>query len=180
MSRQILCAAVFASLVLGLPGLSAAKDAAAAPPAKPDSFVSLRVEGCSEKCAEFEISIYDNGRLLFNPNNDKNSTHTSLSKNGMRSIYTRVAKYLEDTGALKEPTECTDSKSDAPYAIVRSSQNGQEQKAKWSSGCANQLEKARSLVKVFVNQTGFWRDINHDSRYWEKYWETWEDLGATR
>jgi hypothetical protein len=59
-------------------------------------------------------------------------------------------------------------------AIVTSSQNGQVQKATWSAGCANQLEKGRSLVKVFVNQSGFWRNINKDSRYWEKYWETWE------
>ena len=174
MSRTIRCAAVLASLILALPGISAAEDAAATPAAKPDNFVSLRVEGCKDQCGEFEISIFDNGRLLFRPNNDKTSTGTPLSKNGMRSIYTRVAKYLQDTGALNEPGECTNSRADAPYGIVQSSQNGQVQKAKWSSGCANQLEKARSLVKVFVNQTGFWRDINHDSRYWEKYWETWE------
>ena len=155
---------------------AAAADSESTPPdAKPaGNFVSLQVAGCGDQCAEFEISIFDNGRLLFKPNNDKTSTHTPLSKNGMRSIYTRVSKYLQDTGALNELGECTNSRSGAPYGIVQSSQNGQVQKAKWSSGCANQLEKARSLVKVFVNQTGFWRDINHDSRYWEKYWETWE------
>jgi len=177
MSGKILCTAVLASLMFGLPGASAADEPAADTPAAKtsDNFVSLQVEGCNDKCAEFEISIYDNGRLLFRPNNGKNSTGTPLSKNGMRSIYTRVAKYLQDTGALNEPTECGNAKPDAPYAIVQSSQGGQVQRAKWSSGCANQVEKARSLVKVFVNQTGFWRDINHDSRYWEKYWETWEE-----
>jgi hypothetical protein len=178
MSRTILCATVLASLILVLPGTSAAQDAAAAPPSKPDNFVSLRVEGCHDRCPEFEISIFDNGRLLFRPNNGKTSTRTPLSKNGMRSIYTRVAKYLQDTGALKEPAECTNSRPDAPHAIVESSQNGQVQSARWSTGCANQVEKARSLVKVFVNQTGFWRDINHDSRYWEKHWETWEEKPA--
>ena len=50
----------------------------------------------------------------------------------------------------------------------------------WSSACADQREKARAVVKVFVNQTGMWRLINSDTRYWEKYWETWDDLGATR
>src|SRR3954471_5759036 len=135
MSQTILCSAVLASLILALPGASAAEDAAAAPNAKPDNFVSLRVEGCHDKCAEFEISIYDNGRLLFRPNNDKNSTGTPLSKNGMRSIYTRVSKYLQDTGALNEPAECTNSRPDAPHAIVESSQNGQVQSARWSTGC---------------------------------------------
>ena len=93
----------------------------------------------------------------------------------MRSVYTRVAKYLQDTGAFTEQAECTNSRADAPFAVVQSVQGAQTQKAKWSAGCANQVEKARSLVKVFVNQTGMWRNINSDSRYWVKYWETWEE-----
>jgi hypothetical protein len=172
MSRKILCTAMFASLILGLARVAAAEDTTAPADKPAGNSVSLKVEGCNDKCPEFEISIFDNGRLLFTPSGTKNSTDTPLSKNGMRSIYTRVSKYLQDTGALNETAECTNSKADAPYAIVQSSQGG---KAKWSAGCANQVEKARALVKVFVNQTGFWRDINHDSRYWEKYWETWEE-----
>jgi hypothetical protein len=143
--------------------------------AEGESYVSLQVDGCADKCAEFEIQIYDSGRLLFKPNNSKNSTKSPLSKNGIASIYTRVSTYLQNSGALTQPTECTGSADGKPVAIVTSSQNGQVQKATWSAGCANQLEKGRSLVKVFVNQSGFWRNINKDSRYWEKYWETWEE-----
>jgi hypothetical protein len=171
-------------VVLALPGLAAAENAAAPAEKASDkpvgNSVSLKVEGCNDKCAEFEISLFDNGRLLFTPSGTKNSTDTPVSKNGMKSIYNRVAKYVQDSGALNESAECTSSKPDSPFATVQSSQNGQVQKAKWSAGCANQIEKARSLVKVFVNQTGFWRDINHDSRYWEKYWETWEYPGESK
>ena len=49
--------------------------------------------------------------------------------------------------------------------------DSQVQKATWSSSCAEQREKGRALVKVFVNQTGMWRLIRSDTRYWEKYWE---------
>ncbi len=176
--------ALFVSVVLGLPALANAADAAAPTDKGSDkpmgNFVALKVEGCNDKCPEFEISLFDNGRLLFTPSGTKNSTDTPVSKNSVRSVYTRVAKYLQDTGALNEPTECTSSKPDAPFATVRSSQGGQVQTAKWSAGCANQIEKARSLVKVFVNQTGFWRNINQDTRYWEKYWETWEYPGEAK
>jgi hypothetical protein len=144
-----------------------------------DTYVSLQVDKCGDKCAEFEIQIFDTGRLLFKPNNSKNSTKTPLSKNGMRSVYTRVAKYLQDTGALTQPAECADQKADAPVAIVQSVTSSGVQKATWSAGCSNQIEKARSLVKVFVNQTGMWRNINHDSRYWEKYWEDPEMTGRS-
>jgi hypothetical protein len=181
MIRANISAGLATLLICGAVAVGAAEGDQAAPAAKPEgNSVSLQVAGCNDKCAEFEISIFDNGRLLFKPNNARNSTDSPFSKNGMRSIYTRVAKYLQDTGALNEPSECTNSKADAPYAVVQSTQGSQVQKAKWSAGCANQVEKARSLVKVFVNQSGFWRDINHDSRYWEKYWETWEYPGEPK
>jgi hypothetical protein len=172
MLRSTLSATVMAALLLG--PLQANAEDAAAPADKPaGNSISLQVTGCGDKCAEFQITIYDNGRVLFTPNNSRNSTKSPLSKTGMQNIYTRVSKYLLDTGALTEPAECADRQADRPVAIVKSSANSQ--KATWSAGCSNQLEKARSLVKVFVNQTGFWRNINSDSRYWEKYWETWED-----
>jgi hypothetical protein len=170
------CLSVAAVLLFGPLAGTAAEGDEPKPAAKPEgNHVSLQVDGCGDKCAEFEISIFENGRLLFQPNNSKNSTAAPFSKNGISSIYTRVSKYLQDTAAFSEPGECTDRKADAPFAVVESVHDGQVQKATWSAGCANQVEKARSLVKVFVNQSGMWRNINHDSRYWEKYWETWED-----
>jgi hypothetical protein len=172
MFRSMLAATVSAGL-LCVSLAASAQEPAADSPAR--NSVSLQVAGCGDKCAEFEITIYDNGRVLFRPNNSKNSTKAPFSKTGMQNIYTRVAKYLQDTGALTEPAECADRKADAPAAIVQATKDSQVQKAAWSSGCSNQLEKARSLVKVFVNQTGMWRNINSDSRYWEKYWETWEE-----
>jgi len=162
--------------MLGSASWAAAEDAANKPATRPgDTYVSLKVDGCHDQCAEFEVYIFDTGRLLFRPVNSKNSTDAPFSKSGMGGIYKRVAKYLQDSGAFGPQAECTDRKPDAPFAVVESAHDGQVQKATWSSGCASQVEKARSLVKVFVNQTGTWRNINQDSRYWEKYWETWQD-----
>jgi len=176
MSRTFVSFAILACLALAPLSAAAAEGETRPPLAKPgENYVSLQVDGCGDKCAEFEIYIFESGRLVFQPNNSRNSTSTPFSKNGMGSVYTRVAKYLQDTGAFTEQAACADAKADAPFAVVQSSHDTQSQKAKWSSGCSNQVEKARALVKVFVNQTGMWRDINHDSRYWEKYWETWED-----
>ena len=176
MTRAILRAAISAGLLLTcLAPANSADSPKPSPPPPEGTFVSLKVDGCADKCAEFEIYIFDTGRALFRPINSKNSTKAPFSKNGMSSIYKRVAKYLDDTSAFNPPVDCTDRKADRPVAVVGSSNGGQSQKAIWSSGCANQLEKARSLVKVFVNQSGMWRNINSDSRYWEKYWETWED-----
>jgi len=176
MRRMILNVAMSAALLPMCLGSANAAEEAPKPLAKPgENYVSLQVDGCGDQCAEFEIYIFDTGRLTFRSNNSQTSTKGVLHKSGMRSVYERVAKYLQDTGSLTEPGDCADRKSDAPVAVVQSSKDSQLQKATWSSGCSNQIEKARSLVKVFVNQTGMWRDINHDSRYWEKYWETWED-----
>ncbi len=175
MFRSIPRFTLSAALLLGCLGSAHAADEAQAPLAKEgDTYVSLQVE-CPEQCASFEIYVFDNGRMTFRPNNEHTSTHAIVNKNGVQSIYKRIAKYLQDTGAFAEQPECTGSKDNAPAATVQSAHDGQVQKARWSAGCTNQVEKARALVKVFVNQTGMWRDINHDSRYWEKYWETWED-----
>ena len=146
-----------------------------------ENYVSLEVDGCGDKCAEFEIQIFETGRLLFTPKNSKNSTKIPFRKSGMGSVYDRVARYLQDTGALTQPAECAAQMADAPVvAIVQSVKSSQVQKATWSAGCSNQIEKARSLVKVFVNQSGMWRNINHDSRYWEKYWEDPEMTGRSK
>lgn len=170
-----------AGVMLSLAAVATAADEPANPAKKlAGNYVSLQVDGCGDKCAEFEIQIYDTGRMLFKPNNSKNSTKTPLSKNGMSNVYKRVAKYLQDTGALTQPAECAGQEPDLPTAIVQSVTGGQEQKATWSAGCSNQIEKARSLVKVFVNQSGMWRNINHDSRYWEKYWEDPEMTGRSK
>lgn len=166
------CLSVASAVLLFVPLAGAATEADAPKPA--GNYVALQVDGCHDQCAEFKIFIFESGRLLFQPNNSKNSTDAPVSKNGIASIYKRVSKYLDDTSAFNPPVDCTDRNADRPVAVVESSRDGQSQKAIWSSGCTNQLEKARSLVKVFVNQTGFWRNINSDSRYWEKYWETWE------
>lgn len=72
------------------------------------------------------------------------------------------------------PADCTGPTSDPTVVTVQSVKGSQAQKASWSSGCANQVEKARALGKVFVNETGTWSLINSDARYWEKYWETWK------
>ena len=91
MSRKDLGIGIAAWLAFIAVPAAAAEGDSTPPDAKPaGNFVSLQVAGCGDQCAEFEISIFDNGRLLFKPNNDKTSTHTPLSKNGMRSIYTRV------------------------------------------------------------------------------------------
>ena len=176
MHRTVLSVAMSAVFLITCCLPADAADEELKPLAKPgENYVSLQVDGCQDKCGEFEIYIFDTGRLTFRSNNSQTSTKGVLHKSGMRSVYERVAKYLEDTGSLSEPGECTERKGDTPFAVVQSSQDSKTQKATWSSGCSNQLERARSLVKVFVNQTGMWRNINHDSRYWEKYWETWEE-----
>jgi hypothetical protein len=153
----------------------AQEDAAHTPVAQPgDKYVALAVQGCADKCPSFEIYVFDSGRMVFRPNNQYNSSHATVHKNGMRSVYGRIAKYLQDTGALNTPADCTDRKEGLATATVESAHDAGVQKASWSVGCANQAEKAKSLAKVFVNQTGMWRNINSDSRYWEKHWETWE------
>jgi hypothetical protein len=96
---------VFASLVLGLPGLAAAADAAA-PAEKPSdkpvgNFVSLKVEGCNDQCAEFEIRLFDNGRLLW-----------ILRGTGRENARTAVARWEADW-----TTETNGLTFDAPRAI---------------------------------------------------------------
>jgi len=174
------------ALLLAAPLTAAAgENPARAPLAQPgDKYVALAVQGCADKCPSFEIYVFDTGRMIFRPNNQYNSSKGPVRKSGMRSVYQRIAKYLESSGALNAPADCTDRKDGAAVASVESAGDAQVQKASWSAGCANQAERAKSLAKVFVNQTGMWRNINSDSRYWEKHWETWEypdaSAGAAR
>jgi len=138
-----------------------------------DKYVALEVQGCADKCPSFEIYVFDTGRMAFRPNNQYNASRTTVYKNGMPAIYERISKYLQDTGALNAPTDCAQQRDGSSTAIVTSSDGSNAQKATWSGNCANQAEKARGIAKVFVNQTAFWRNINADTRYWQKHWETW-------
>jgi hypothetical protein len=165
--------------MLALTSSAAAEGEATAPLAKPEEkYVSMQMEGCAEKCPSFEIYVFDTGRMTFRSNNQYTAAKGVQHKNGMRNIYTRISKYLQDTAVFPGEAECTNPVSRASVVTVQSSQP-QLQEASWSSGCANQAEKAKSLVKVFVNQTGMWRLIHSDSRYWEKYWEDPEMTGRS-
>ena len=155
---------------------SAAEEPAAREPlTKPgDSFVSLQVEGCADKCPSFEIVVFDTGRITFRSNNSYTSEKGVAFKNGMRAIHGRIEKYLQDSGAFSPPADCTGATSDPTVVTVQSVRDSGTQEASWSSGCANQVEKARAIAKDFVNESGTRRMINSDTRYWEKYWETWK------
>lgn len=176
MSHSILAGATFALLLIArLPIALAAEPATREPLTKPgDTFVALQIEGCANRCPSFEIVVFDTGRMTFRPNNSYTSENGPVFKNGLRSIYERIEKYLQDSDAFSVPADCTGPTSDPTVVTVQSVKGSQAQKASWSSGCANQVEKARALGKVFVNETGTWSLINSDARYWEKYWETWK------
>ena len=172
MSRRLPGIALVASLALCVTA-AAAEDSAAPPPlAKTgDSYVSLQVQGCANKCPSFEIYVFSTGRMTFRSNNRYTSAKGTHYKSGMRDIYNKISKYLADSGAFSAQAECTATGADTSVATAQSAQNSQLQKATWSSSCAEQREKGRAVVKVFVNQTGMWRLIQSDTRYWEKYWE---------
>lgn len=169
MIRTILTAGMMAGLTLSLTAAAA----------EGSNYVSLQVVGCAAKCPSFEIQVFDNGRMTFKSNNEYTAEKGTEHRNGMRSIYTRISKYLQDSGALTAAAECTPGKADPSVATVQAVNAGQTQKASWSSGCANQKDKGKSIVKVFVNQTGMWRLIHSDTRWWEKYWEDPEMTGRS-
>lgn len=178
MSRRIPGIALVASLSLFVIAAAAEDAAAPAPLAKPgDSYVSLQVAGCANKCPSFEIYVFSSGRMTFRSNNEYTSAKGTHYKSGMRDIYNKISKYLADSGAFNGQAECTATSADTSLATAQSAQDSQLQKATWSSACAEQRAKGRAVVKVFVNQTGMWRLIRSDTRYWEKYWEDPEMTG---
>ena len=160
MIRKILAAGLMAGLPLGQGAAAEGGDS-----------VSLQVVGCAARCPSFEIQVFDNGRMTFKSNNEFTAAKGTEHRNGMRSIYTRISQYLQDSGALTAPVDCAPGNSDPSVATVQAVSAGQTRTASWSSGCANQKDKGKSIVKVFVNQTGMWRLIHSDTRWWEKYWE---------
>jgi hypothetical protein len=172
MSRRIPGITLAATLALFVTAAAAEDTGAPAPLAKPgDSYVSLQVEGCANKCPSFEIYVFSSGRMTFRSNNKYTSAKGTHYKSGMRDIYNKISGYLAESGAFNGQTECTATGADTSVATAQSAQDAQLQKATWSSSCAEQREKGRAVVKVFVNQTGMWRLIRSDTRYWEKYWE---------
>jgi hypothetical protein len=181
MNRSIPRIALVATLTLFI-GAAVAEDSAAPPPlAKPgDSYVSLQVEGCANKCPSFEIYVFSTGRMTFRSNNSYTSAKGTHYKSGMRDIYNKISKYLADSGAFSGQAQCTANGADTSIATAQSVQESQAQKATWSSSCAEQRDKGRAVVKVFVNQTGMWRLIHSDTRYWETYWEDPEMTGRDK
>lgn len=166
---EIACAA---GLALIAAAVRAEEPSERPPLTKPgDSYVSLQVEGCLNKCPSFEIYVFSNGRMTFRSNNQYTAAKGTHYKSGMRDIYNKISGYLEQSGALGTPSECPEKNAETSLAITQAVKDSQVQKATWSSSCAEQREKGRALVKVFVNQTGMWRLIRSDTRYWEKYWE---------
>ena len=91
-------------------------------------------------------------------NNEYTADKGVVHKNGMRSVHERIAKYLHDYGRPCRTGGGTAGKSDPSVATVQASQP--QLQTSWSSGCTNQIEKGRSIVKVFKNQTGMRRLIN--------------------
>lgn len=179
MSPRIPALAMVASLWLSGPIALAAEPAAPAPLAKPgDTYVSLQVEGCTNKCPSFEIYVFDTGRMTFRSNNQYTTSKGKQYKSGLPDIYNQLSKYLQESGALAAPAACTEKNADTSVVTVQSvGKEGAPQKASWSSSCADQRAKGRGVVKAFVNQTGMWRFIKSDTRWWEKYWEDPELTG---
>jgi hypothetical protein len=178
MGRKIL--GVLTALSLLFPGAVALAEEgeARAPLAKPgDTYVSLQVEGCAAKCPSFEIYVFNNGRAVFRSNNRYTAAKGKHYKNGMPIIYKEIAKYLEQSQAFTAQSECSQRSEQATIVTTQSAHDSQVQKSTWSTACADQREKARAVAKVFVNQTGMWKLVNSDTRYWEKYWENPEMTG---
>ena len=180
MSRRITVARVVVCLLtLSGTAVAAEETAERAPLAKAgDTYVSLQVQGCENKCPSFEIYVFSNGRMTFRSNNQNTSAKGKHFKSGTPAVYAQIRKYLEESGAFTQASECTEQKPEASVATAQSAHDSQLDKASWSSACENQREKGRAVVKVFVNQTGMWRLIRSDTRYWEKYWENPEMTGS--
>jgi hypothetical protein len=162
------------AVCLALLGSTAWAEVAATPPplAKPgDTYVSLQVNGCENKCPSFEIYVFKNGRMVFRSNNEYTSTKGTKEKNGMANTYNTISKYLAESGAFNAPSACAEKNADTSTATAQSVNESQTQTATWSSACAEQRAKGRAVVKVFVNQTDMWRLIRSDPRWWTKYWE---------
>jgi hypothetical protein len=172
MSRKILGVVTAAWLILPGAVALAQEVPTRTPLAQPeDTYVSLQVEGCAAKCPSFEIYVFGNGRSVFRSNNQYTAAKGRHDKNGMPKIYKEIAKYLEDSQAFAAHPQCAQHSDQATVVTVQSARNTQVQKSSWSTACADQREKARGVAKVFVNQTGMWKLIHSDTRYWEKYWE---------
>jgi len=172
MASKIPALALAATLALLVTAAVAEEAAAPAPLARAgDTYVSLQVQGCENKCPSFEIYVFSNGRMTFRSNNSYTAARGTHYKSGMPDIYNKISKYLADSGAFNAPAECAQKDADTSVATAQASKDAQVQTASWSSSCAEQREKGRAVVKVFVNQPGMWRLIRSDTRYWEKYWE---------
>jgi hypothetical protein len=173
MSRFIAGLALVASLAFTMPASAEQAEASTTPlplAKAGDTYVALQVLGCASKCPSFEVYVFKNGLVKFRSGGNTSAKGTQY-KNGMPDAYTRIAKYLAESGAPGAQAECAEKNANTSTATATSAKDSQEQKASWSSSCAESREKGRAVVKVFVNQTGTWRFIHSDPRWWEKYWE---------
>ena len=112
--------AMAASLAL-VGSTASAEQAATRPPlAKPgDTYVSLKVDGCANKCPSFEIYVFEDGKMTFRSNNQYTTAKGTQYKNGMGDTYNKISKYLQESGAFNGQADCAEKNAGTSTASRR-------------------------------------------------------------
>ncbi len=129
------------------------------------TYIGIDVTGCADKCPSYEIYLFENGRMMFRPNNTHTSQQGLANRTPFGNQYKQLVAYISAGDFFKERPACADAAGHTGVTL-HSSAGGELKKATFSFGCPGEADAATSLISQFVDQSGTWKLINRDWEYW--------------
>jgi hypothetical protein len=117
-----------------------------------DTFLAIAGGGCLGRCPDFEIYMFDSGRLVF-LGREFTQVRGLVESRIDSGRFQELAKALRDADAFAWHPRLT-CRTDHPKFTVFSSRGGSIRGASLDSGCDNQAKVLEKVVEAFVAISG--------------------------
>jgi len=152
--------------ILAMLPVRAAESPERKPLTKPgQTYVGIDVVGCTDKCPSYELYLFDNGRMMFRPNNKFTSQQGLANRSPFGEQYKQLVQFVSSGDFFKEKSACADAAGHTTVTL-HSSAGGETKTATYSFGCTGEADTATSLISHFVDGSGTWKLINRNWKYW--------------
>jgi hypothetical protein len=129
------------------------------------TYVGIDVTGCADKCPSYEIYLFENGRMMFRPNNTFTSRQGLVNRSPFGTQYGQLVAAISSGNFFKEKPACKEAAGHTAVTLF-STVDGAEKKTSYSFGCPDEAVAATSLISQFVDRSGTWKLINSSWKYW--------------
>lgn len=129
------------------------------------TYIGIDVTGCSDQCPSYEIYLFENGRMMFRANNTYTSQQGLANRTPFGNQYKKLVEYISGGDFFRDKPACADATGHTSVTL-HSAAAGEPRKSSFSFGCPGEADTATSLISQFVDESGTWKLINRDWKYW--------------